>query len=114
MGPDLGHKRRRRQDLLAWSLTKWHTHGLGTLGLTSSGCLNPTRMAAPGVGIPRLSHQGHARGLCSQHKIHSLQRLEFPGPSPATTLFLSFWKLGAKPVVDWTGMLEGLVRSSTG
>lgn len=44
-------------------------------------CPEPDSRAAPGIGIPRLSHQGH-QGLCSQHKLHSCSIWSFPGLPP--------------------------------
>lgn len=44
-------------------------------------CPEPDSRAALGIGIPRLSHQGH-QGLCSKHRLYSCRIWSFPGSLP--------------------------------
>lgn len=65
---------------LVWGLTKLLSWSPGPSRATPH-CPEPDSRAAPGIGIPRLSHQCH-QGLCSQHKLYSCRIWSFPGSLP--------------------------------
>lgn len=65
---------------LVGGLTKLLSLSLGPSRVTLH-CPEPDSRAAPGIGIPRLSHQGH-QGLGSQHKLYSCSIWSFPGSLP--------------------------------